>query len=138
MREEIDRLNTEARRHRFLSMGLALLGFIVASMCWQFDPELSLLAMSFLGVDGVGTVSFSIAVRLFGAAVFVGSVIPALSFMLKGKYCKTSYTIVVAIAIGASDVVGLEIVKAVSAHLAVATPIALIIALALDTPRNKQ
>ena len=138
MREEIDRLNTEARRNKSLSIGLALLGFIVASMCWQFDPELSLLAMSFLGVDGVSTVSFSIAVRLFGAAVFVGSVIPALSFMLKGKYCITSYTIVVAIAIGASDVVGLEIVKAVSAHLAVATPIALVIALALDTPRNKQ
>lgn len=149
MRKEIARLNEKiqvadgretarARSHGFLSVGLAILGFIVASVCWQFDSELGQWVMSFLSVDGVGTVPFSIAVRVFGAAVFVGSLIPALSFMLKGKYRIPGYTIVVATAIGASDVVGLSMVKAISAYLAVATPIGLVIALALGIPKDKQ
>ncbi len=138
MRREIARLHAEARIHRFLSGGLAILGLIVANVCWQLDFELGRWAMNFLSVNGVDATPFNIAIRASGAVVFVGSLIPALSFVLKGQYRIPSYTIVVATALGASDLVGLPMVKAASAYLAVATPIGVMIALALGVPKDKQ
>ena len=141
MGEKIAHLNAEkkasARSHKLLSIGLAILGLIFANMCWRFDFELGQWAMNFLSINGVDTVPFSIAVRMLGATVFVSSLIPALSFVLKNQHRTLSYTVVVAIALGASDFVGLPTVKAASAYLAVAAPIGLGIALALGVPKDR-
>ena len=149
MRSEINRLNLEikaadkretvrARNHKFLSVGLAMLGVVVASVCWWFDLELAQRVMSILRINDVGDAPFSIGVRVFGAVAFVGSLIPALSFLPKGPYRHLGYTLAVATAIGASDFVGLPTVKAASAYLAVGAPIGLVIALALSASKEEQ
>ena len=149
MRSEIKRLNSEieaadereagrARNHRILSIGLATLGVVVASVCWWFDAEIAQVLAGVFGIDEVNFASVGGTVaRVFGAAIFVASLVPALSLVPSRPYRQLGYTLAAAVAIGASDIVGLPTVKAVSAYLAVATPVGMVIALALSGAKNR-
>ena len=126
-----------ARHHKFLSLGLAVLGVVFASICWWFDSELARRAIDLLSTGDAGLARFGLAARVLGAIAFVGSLVPALSYAPEGTYRHLGYTAVVATALGAADFIGLPTVKAVSAYLAVGAPIGLIIAFALGAAKEK-
>ena len=143
LRGEVKRLKREvtaaeardaasARNQKILCAALAVLGVVFASFCWWFDLEISQRIVSALPYDNVDTTAFAVITRIFGALAFVSSLIPALSRLPKGTYRQLGFTIVVAIAVGASDLFGLPSIKAISAYLAVGAPIGLIILFALE------
>ena len=147
MRNRIDRLNQQVadanereasrvRNHKLLSSGLALIGVVLASVCWWFDLGLIRSIANVLPHGALPVIPLAFVARAVGAVVFVASLIPALSYVPKGTYRNCGYTIVVAVAVGASDLVGLPTLKAISTYLAVAAPFALMIAFALGASRD--
>ena len=91
-----------------------------------------------LSANLVGLAKLSLAVRCLGAVVFVAGFIPGVSLFPRGPYRLLGYSIPIAIAIGASDVIGLPAIKAISAYLSVAAPIALAITFALGDFKGRQ
>ena len=144
LRGEVERLTKEvgvaearetarARHQKMLAAALALLGVVFASFCWWFDVVVALGivdALPNIAADAVPLIALTI--RMLGAFAFVSSVIPSLSRLPKRTHRQLGYTISVAIAFGAADLVGLPNIKAVSAYLAFAAPIGSIILFFVD------
>ena len=147
LRGEVERLQQEvdaaeareaarARNQKILGTALAVLGVVFASVCWWFDVDISRRIVSVLPTLSAYAVPLALITRILGAFAFVSSLIPVLSRLPKAPYRQLAYTIVVAIATGASDLFGLPSIKAISAYLAVAAPIAVIILFALERRSN--
>lgn len=126
-----------ARNQKFLRAALAIVGVGFASVCWWFDREIAQGIVNALRDTSAGSVPLALIIRTIGAVAFVGSLIPTLSRLPKTTYRPLGYTIIVAIAIGASDFVGLPSIKTTAAYLAVAAPIGSIILLALNGRSNR-
>ena len=125
--EEVDvatqRNVAQKRSQRLMSVAFAVFGFLFATTCWTLDAEIAQQLIDMLPSDLVPLATLGVAVRLLGAVAFVGAFVPGLSFVPMGPYRIMAYSLAVAIAIGASDFVGLPTIKAISAYLSVAAPI---------------
>lgn len=121
------RIEARERTTMKLSVALALLGVVIATICWWFDLDIAERITSAVQSTYIGPESISLLTRVIGALVFVGSFIPMLFHTLKGNLRVLGLTIIIAVAIGASNFFGLSSLKAISALLAVASPIALMI-----------
>ena len=144
MKEEIDRLKGEIdtardrelgrwRKQKNLSMALAIFGGIVAFVCWWFDSEITGGLLRLFESQDFTAERVRIAVRAFGAFAFVGATIPAPSFLVKRKWRKIAYIVIIAVAIGTSDLIGPSTLAVVSSVLAIGAHIGSIIFRLLDT-----
>ena len=120
------------RSQKKTAVALALLGMVFASICWWLDQEISRSIVNALRDTSAESVPLALIIRILGAVAFVGSFIPTLSRLPKSSYRHLGYTIIVAVAMVASDPVDLPIIKAIGAYLAVAALIGSIIRFALE------
>ena len=114
----------DARREGRLRAGLAVLGALLTAGIWTLDSELVATILRFLSLESSFDVLLRQSVRLVGAAVLVGSFFPAVR-PLKPTYRMGALTVIMAIAAGGLDLIGIALVTSISGYLAIGAPIAL-------------
>ena len=124
----------DARRECFLRAGLAVLGALLTAGVWAFDSQLVITILRVLSLESSFDILVRPIVRIVGAAVLVGSCFPAIR-PLKPTYRMGALTVIIAIAAGGSDLVGLALVTRISGYLAIAAPIALAFTIILEWSR---
>ena len=125
---------TDARREGRLRAFLAVLGALLTAVIWAFDSELVATILRALSLGSSLDVLLRPGVRLVGAAVLVVSFFPAVR-PLKPTYRMGALTVIMAIAAGGSDLIGLALVASISGYLAIGAPIALALMIMLEWSR---
>ena len=124
----------DARREGRLRAGLAVLGALLTAGIWAFDSELVATILRVLSLESSFDVLLRPSVRLVGAAVLVGSFFPAVG-PLKPTYRMGALTVIMAIAAGGLDLIGIALVTSISGYLAIGAPIALAFMIILEWSR---
>ena len=124
----------DARREGRLRAGLAVLGALLTAGIWAFDSELVATILRVLSLESSFDVLLRPSVRLVGAAVLVGSFFPAVR-PLKPTYRMGALTVIMAIAAGGLDLIGIALVTSISGYLAIGAPIALAFMIILEWSR---
>ena len=114
----------DARREGRLRAVLAVLGALLTAGIWTLDSELVATILRVLSLESSFDVLLRLSVRLVGAAVLVGSFFPAVR-PLKPTYRMGALTVIMAIAAGGLDLIGIALVTSISGYLAIGAPIAL-------------
>ena len=144
---EIIRLKTEleeascrhaddAKRNANLSTWVAVLGVFMAIGIWTFDSELVSVIMRILSLDSGFDGVIHSGVRLMGAALVFFVCLSAIA-RYKRVYQLGIGTVIVAIALGGSNLVNQAEVDTISGYLEIGAPIALIIMAALERSRRR-
>ncbi len=121
----------DARRERRLMAGLAVLGALLAAGVWGFDSELASSIGQFLGRGSGWEVPLRWGVRGLGAAILVGSFLPAV-LLMRRSYRLGGLTVVAAIGVGGLDLMGPELVASVSGYLGIGAAVATATVAVLD------
>ena len=123
-----------ARRDRRLAAIVAIMGSVLTSIVWAFDAELLSLALEILDRDRGIMVPAVPLVRLAASVILVGSFVPVIS-SLDRRYAISTLTVITAIAVGGSKLIGPSLVSTISGYLAIAAPIALVLMMVLRWSR---
>ena len=148
LRDELSRLKCKVnatneqnvaklRTNNKLTGALAVFGVVLACVFWWFDMGISQGITGNMQLEGVDLATISYLTRALGAIVFVGATTPLILRLPEGPYRWIVPTILIAIAIGASDLIGLSEIKAISACLALASPLAMLVLLMFGKPSKK-
>ncbi len=124
----------DTQREGRLRAGLAVLGALLTVGIWAFDSELVATILRVLSLGSSFDVLLRPGVRLVGAAVLVCSFFPAVH-PLKPTYRMGALTVIMAIAAGGLDLLGLALVTSISGYLAIGAPIALAFMIILEWSR---
>ena len=124
----------DAQREGRLRAGFAVLGALLTAGIWAFDLEIEATIQQFLSFGSNFDVLLRPGIRLVGAVVLVFSFFPAV-IPLKPTYRKGALTVIIAIAAGGSDLIGLTQVARISGYLAIGAPIAFALVIFLEWSR---